>query len=155
MHIGEAMIKAESGAAGTGPTCVMHSIAVQTAAFEKAYRFYTELVGLRVVREPFPFKTRTLAWLDAGSVLLELYSVRREDNAAAREDGVVGPDHLAFVVDDLDAMILRLHEFEVPIVKGPLIPPSGDPNQPRVLFVEGPDGEEVQFREPAVGARGR
>jgi len=129
--------------------CIVHSVALQTASFEEAFNFYTSVLGLRVAREPFSFKTRRLAWLDGGSVLIELYSgkegVALDDHSGAH----VGPDHIAFAVDDLDSMVEYLREHGVTIIKGPYIPPSGDPAQPRVLFVEGPDGEEIQFREAA------
>lgn len=132
------------------PKLTLHSIALQTASFEQSYKFYTEILGLRVVREPFQFKTRKLAWLDAGSALIELYSMRHGETSVPYSDNRLGPDHIAFVVGDLDAMIYHLIENGVKIIKGPYVPPSGDPRQPRVLFAEGPDGEELQFRETAT-----
>lgn len=134
--------------------CALHSVAVQTASFDKAYRFYTEVLGLAVVREPFAFKTRRLAWLHAGTVLLELYSTKERAAAVPYHQDGVGPDHLAFVVPDLDAMVERLRAHGVAVLKGPMVPPSGDPRQPRVLFAAGPDGEEIQFREPERQERG-
>jgi hypothetical protein len=56
------------------------------------------------------------------------------------------------VVDDLDEIVEHLKRNGVRIIRGPLIPPSGDPQQPRILFVEGPDGEELQFREPTLAS---
>jgi catechol 2,3-dioxygenase-like lactoylglutathione lyase family enzyme len=129
--------------------CTVHSVALQTASFDVAYDFYTSVLGLRVVREPFSFKTRKLAWLDAGSVLIELYSGKDGVLLSGHSDARVGLDHIAFTVDDLDSMIEHLKAHEVPIIKGPYVPPSGDPAQPRILFAEGPDGEEIQFREAA------
>jgi catechol 2,3-dioxygenase-like lactoylglutathione lyase family enzyme len=126
----------------------IHSVAVQTRNFEDAYKFYTTVVGLPVVREPFRYKTRLLAWLQAGPVLLELYSVKEGVEPVAYDTNRVGPDHIAFEVADLDGYVTHLAANDVRIVKGPLTPPSGDPHQPRVLFVEGPDGDEIQFREP-------
>jgi catechol 2,3-dioxygenase-like lactoylglutathione lyase family enzyme len=142
---------ADARSEAPGLTCTVHSVSVQTARFDEAYRFYAEILGLRVVREPFPFKSRTLAWLDAGSILVELYSVRKEDTPKPYTNDIVGPDHIAFVVDDLDAMVERLKDHDVRILKGPMKPPSGDPRQPRVLFAEGPDGDEIQFREHESG----
>jgi catechol 2,3-dioxygenase-like lactoylglutathione lyase family enzyme len=130
--------------------CSAHSVSVQTADFDKAYRFYTEILGLDVDREPFQFKTRMLAWLRAGTILIELYSVRSHSEPGPYNPNGVGPDHLAFEVCDLDAFVDHLKLNEVVIKTGPWRPPSGDPYQPRVLFVEGPDGEELQFREPRL-----
>jgi catechol 2,3-dioxygenase-like lactoylglutathione lyase family enzyme len=130
--------------------CEVHSIAVQTANFEKAFDFYVRVLGLEILRIPYQFKTRRLAWLGAGAVQLELYSVRAGMTADSYDGNRVGPDHVAFVVGDLDAMVSHLKSHEVRILRGPLVPPSGDPKQPRILFVEGPDGDELQFREPDV-----
>jgi catechol 2,3-dioxygenase-like lactoylglutathione lyase family enzyme len=129
--------------------CKLHSIAIQTAAFDRAYTFYTEVVRLAVIREPFQFKTRTLAWLDAGGTLIELYSVKDGVDPEPYNNHAVGPEHVAFEVDDLDAFQSLLKEYNCAIEKGPLLPPSGDPNQPRILFAVGPDGDSIQFREPA------
>jgi glyoxylase I family protein len=126
----------------------VHSVSVQTADFDAAYDFYTRIVGLKTVRAPYAFKTRTLAWLDGGGILIELYSVKAGAEPVPYSPSGVGLDHIAFVVDNLEAMISTLEENNIRILQGPMIPPSGDPRQPRVLFVEGPDGEEVQFREP-------
>jgi catechol 2,3-dioxygenase-like lactoylglutathione lyase family enzyme len=127
--------------------CTVHSVALQTASFDVAFDFYTSVLGLRVTREPFSFKTRKLAWLDAGSVLIELYSGKEGVLLNGHSDAHVGPDHIAFTVADLDSMVEHLKAHGVPIIKGPYIPPSGDPAQPRIVFAEGPDGEEIQFRE--------
>jgi catechol 2,3-dioxygenase-like lactoylglutathione lyase family enzyme len=127
--------------------CTVHSVALQTASFEEAFDFYTSVLGLRVAREPFFFKTRRLAWLDGGSVLIELYSGKEGVALGDHSQAHVGPDHIAFTVDDLDSMVEHLKSNGVTIIKGPYVPPSGDPAQPRVVFAEGPDGEEIQFRE--------
>jgi glyoxylase I family protein len=131
-----------------GLKCRMHSIAIQTDCFEQSYRFYTEIIGLSVIRELFAFKTRTLAWLDAGAAQIELYSTKH--GAAAEECGgqTNGIDHVAFAVDDLDGVMAVMDLHSVTITKGPLVPPSGDPRQPPILFVEAPEGTEIQFREP-------
>jgi catechol 2,3-dioxygenase-like lactoylglutathione lyase family enzyme len=128
--------------------CSVHSVAVQTADFEKALDFYVRILGLEVLRSPFQYKTRQLAWLGGGPVQIELYSTRAGMNPEPYDGNRVGPDHVAFVTDDLDALVSYFSDQNVKVLKGPLIPPSGDPKQPRVMFVEGPDGDELQFREP-------
>jgi glyoxylase I family protein len=128
--------------------CRAHSVAVQTADFDAAYAFYTGVLGLRAVREPFSFKTRTLAWLDAGGMLIELFSIKKGAAFFPYTESNLGLTHVAFEVSDLDAAIELCKQHDVPITQGPMIPPSGDPRQPRVLFVEGPDGQAIQLREP-------
>ncbi|MEO3798108.1 VOC family protein [Nonomuraea sp. B10E15] len=128
--------------------CRAHSVAVQTADFDTAYTFYTTVLGLRTVREPFLFKTRTLAWLDGGGVLIELFSMKKGHTSFPYTDVNLGLTHIAFEVPDLDEAIELCKQHNVPITQGPMTPPSGDPLQPRVLFVEGPDGQAIQLREP-------
>ena len=128
----------------------IHHICIQTLDFEKAFKFYTEAIGLPVLREPFDFKgVRRLAWLDAGSIIIELNSLKRgtKDRACPYSSFGLGPSHIAFEVDDLDPVIERLRAHNVPIVKPPFLPPTGDPHQPRVAFVEGPDGDHIELRE--------
>ena len=137
-----------SAAVPTPLQCSLHSVAVQTADFEKALDFYARILGLEVLRSPFQYKTRQLAWLGAGPVQIELYSIRAGMNPEPYDANRVGPDHVAFVTDDLDALVSYFSQQNVKVLKGPLVPPSGDPQQPRVMFVEGPDGDELQFREP-------
>lgn len=129
--------------------CRVHSVAIQTALFDESFHFYSRIIGLPVVREPFSFKARTLAWLSAGSALIELFSVKHGASPVDYDPAAVGITHIAFEVDDLDLVRENLLDRGVKVVKGPLLPPSGDPAQPRVLFVEDPDGAAVQFREPA------
>ena len=129
--------------------CKLHHVAIQTADFDRAFWFYTELLGLTVVKPPFNFKNkRTLTWLDAGGVLVELYSVKKNTQPEPYCDRRIGADHVAFMCLDLDAILDRLTRTNIKFLKGPFFPPTGDPDQPRVAFIEGPDGEELELREP-------
>lgn len=131
--------------------CRLHHVAIQTANFDRAFQFYTELLDLTVVKPPFNFKNkRIMAWLTAGNALIELYSVKKGTQPQPYNDQRVGADHIAFAVDDLDAILERLKENKITILKGPFIPP-GDKNQARVVFIEGPDGEEVELTELKEG----
>ena len=126
----------------------LHHVALQTSCFEKAFSFYTELLGLRVVKEPFTFKgKRTLAWLDAGGILIEIYSVKDGEEPQPYDRRRVGTDHIAFEVQDIDATIAYLSHHNVRILRQPFLPPTDDPCQPRVAMIEGPDGEEIEIRE--------
>lgn len=126
----------------------LHHIAIQTKDFKKAYHFYTELLGLQVVKEPIIFKgKRTLAWLASGGIMIELFSVKSDETAQAYDDRHVGPIHIAFEVQDIDAILAYLIRHYVKIMKSPFVPSTDDPDQPRVAFLEGPDGEEIEIRE--------
>jgi glyoxylase I family protein len=125
----------------------IHHVAIQTADFKKAFSFYTELLGLQVVKEPFNFKKRTLAWLDAGGIMIELYSVKDGKEPQPYDGRRVGADHIAFEVQDLDTIIAHLTEHNVKVLKEPFFPPTNDSHQSRIAFVEGVDGEEIELRE--------
>jgi glyoxylase I family protein len=126
----------------------IHHVALQTAHFEKAFEFYTKLLGLRVVKEPFNFKgKRTLAWLDAGTITIELYGVKNDRIPQPYDDRRVGADHIAFEVQNLDTVLSHLRKHNVKVLKEPFIPPNDDPQQPHVAFIEGVDGEEIELRE--------
>jgi glyoxylase I family protein len=122
-------------------------IAVQSADFEKSFLFYSETLGLRVTKQPFRFKTRMVAWLDAGIVQIELTSMKDGDERVPFSSRGVGPSHLAFAVPDLAAALAAIGEQGVEVVKPPFVPPTGDPDQPTIAFIRGPEGEEIEIRE--------
>lgn len=130
----------------------IHHVCIQTSNFEKAFQFYTEVLGLPVIKEPFDLKGKRFSWLDAGAIVIELNNLKKEaeDYANAYSSFGLGPSHIAFVVDDLDITIERLKAHNVPIIKYPFLPPTGDPQQPRVAFIEGPDRDHIELRESEV-----
>jgi len=131
----------------------IHSVAIQSRDFDKALHFYAHVLGLPIVVEPYEFKKkRILAWLDAGTCLLELYSNKLGDDPVAWDPKGVGPVNLAFAVDSLDDVITLAKQENLRIIKPPFIPPSGDPNQPRVMFISGPDDEQLLFRERSAAS---
>lgn len=125
----------------------LHHVAIQTAHFDKAFHFYAEVLGMRVIKQPYRFKERKLAWLDAGAILVELYSVKNGKEPQPYDTRRVGADHIAFEVDDLDQFLQYLGENDVPILKPPFRPPSDDPDQPAIAFIAGVDGEEIEVRQ--------
>jgi len=123
-------------------------VAIQTAHFEQAFDFYTGLLGLKVVKAPFDFKgKRTLAWLDAISITIELYSIKKGEEAQPYDGHRVGADHIAFQVQNLDTILEHLKRHDIRILKEPFLPPTDDPRQLRIAFIEGVDGEEIELVE--------
>ncbi|MGD8780714.1 MAG: VOC family protein [Ignavibacteria bacterium] len=123
-------------------------ISVQTKDFENAFTFYTELLGFKVITEPFNFKTRKLCLLDAGKIKIELYSGKSEfppPNAYTTDRG--GLDHLALCVDNIFESIDYFKSKGINILKEPFKPKTDDSNQPFVSFIEGPDKQEIEIRE--------
>jgi catechol 2,3-dioxygenase-like lactoylglutathione lyase family enzyme len=138
-----------AGERSTSRKCVLHSISVQTENFDRAFHFYTEIVGLMVVDGPGTFEDRTLAWLQAGAMQIELYSLPTGSTAVPFDERHVGPHHVAFVSEDFDELVEHLRQNDVRIIRGPFVPATGNPRQSRIVFIEGPDGDAIQFREPA------
>ncbi len=91
------------------PIVGVHHVAIIASDYERSKRFYTEVLGLRVVREVYR-EDRDSWKLDlelAGGVQIELFSFvnppRRVTNPEA-----CGLRHLALAVSDLDGELARL-----------------------------------------------
>jgi catechol 2,3-dioxygenase-like lactoylglutathione lyase family enzyme len=125
----------------------IHHVAVQTRNYDQAFLFFTELFGLKVKKPTTEYKTRKLCILDAGAIEIELFSNKVSEPCSQFQPNSSGPHHLAFVVDDLNYEIERLHKSGIKIVKYPFIPVSDDKNVLPIAFIEGPDGQEVELRQ--------
>lgn len=135
-------------------------MAISTPDFERACRFYQELLGFSVVKEMGYERSGTPkphlqaddgavngALLKLGHIYLELleysYPVPKEQDPA---HGVVdhGISHLCFQVTDLKAEYARLSEAGMEFHSAPLdVPGTGS------LFIYGrdPDGNVIEFIE--------
>ena len=87
----------------------LHHVAIIASDYQRSKWFYTEVLGLRIVREVYR-EDRDSYKLDlelAGGVQIELFSFplppRRVTNTEA-----CGLRHLALAVDDLDAELAKL-----------------------------------------------
>ncbi len=133
------------------PIGKIHHVCLQTSDFERAYDFYVNVMGLGVIKEPFDYKgERQITWLDAGSIVIELNSLKKgtEDQSREYSSFSFGPSHISFMVEDINEVISRLEKKKVKVVKRPFLPPTGDPQQPLVAFIEGSDGDHIELREP-------
>lgn len=125
---------------------IVHHIAIQTGKFRESIIFYRNL-GLIVLEEK-RFKKRELSWIDAGTVLIELYSKKDDEELDAWSDRYSGPVHLAFSVQNFPETIRELREKKIPFHPShpePFLPPVA--NAKWVAYLLGPDGEEVEIRE--------
>ncbi len=131
-------------------TVRLHHVAVQTAHFDQSLQFYIEVLGAELlVRRPF--KRREMAWLKVSEISIELFSTRsgETDQLQTWTDYIPGPVHLAFEVADLNAFLdraIKLGARPHPSHPEPFIPPV--PGAGRIAYLLGPDGEEVEVREP-------
>jgi catechol 2,3-dioxygenase-like lactoylglutathione lyase family enzyme len=126
----------------------IHHVALQAAQFDQSIKFYTEILGAERLERP-PFKRREMAWRRIGTPRLELFSARHEKALSLWSDFQPGPVHLAFEVPNLNAFLTRALEREAtfhPSQPEPFTPPV--PGAGRMAYLLGPDGEEVEIREP-------
>ncbi|MFM9963846.1 MAG: VOC family protein [Planctomycetaceae bacterium] len=133
---------------GEASVCRVHHVALQTAHLDQAVKFYTELFGAELLSRR-PFKRREMAWLKLGEIRLELFSVRAGERLSDWNDFLPGPVHLAFEVPDLDTFLDRVRTLGAclhPSHPEPFIPPVSGAG--RIAYLLGPDGEEVEVREP-------
>ena len=87
----------------------VHHVALIVSDYAKAKAFYTETLELRVIRETFRAERRSYK-LDLalpGGSQLELFSFPSPPPRPSRPEAC-GLRHLAFAVDDLDAVARRL-----------------------------------------------
>lgn len=126
----------------------VHHVAVQTACLDLSIKFYTELFEAElVVRRPF--KRREMAWLRWGNLRLELFSVRSGEQLSGWDDCIPGPVHLAFEVENLNVFLDRAKRLGFgfhPSHPEPFVPPVSGASP--IAYLLGPDGEEVEVREP-------
>lgn len=133
---------------GEASVCRVHHVALQTSHLDQAVSFYVELFGAELLSRR-PFKRREMAWLVIGDLKLELFSARSGERLNDWCDFIPGPVHLAFEVTDLDDFLQRAKFFGAqlhPSHPEPFTPPV--PGAGRIAYLLGPDGEEVEVREP-------
>ena len=113
---------------------------------EATIAFYRDVLGLAVLERNVSPRGSQLAFLSVpnSDELIELCSFPTSGPVHVQEDLV----HLAFEVDDLDQTIEQLQAKNIPITDGPTQTSSGS----RFIFIDAPDGYEVELIERPPGA---
>ncbi len=108
---------------------------------DRTIAFYRDVLGLEVVERHESPRGSKLAFLKAAGSeeLIELCSFPASGPVEVQPDLV----HLAFEVDDLDAMIAELGRKNIPITDGPTTSSSGT----RFAFIDAPERYEVELIE--------
>lgn len=108
-----------------------------THRFDESMKFYTEVLGFRAISRPnFPFDG---AWLYAAGMQIHLIYDHAPAPASPGEINT-RKGHIAFSVDDVDAMEQRLREHGVPYRRN-IIPDR----QIHQLFFHDPDGHMIEL----------
>jgi glyoxylase I family protein len=122
----------------------IHHIAIICTDFEVSKRFYTEFLGLEVVREVYRAE-RDSYKLDLslnGLYVVELFSFPNPASRPSRPEAA-GLRHLAFEVDNLDEVVLELQTNNIEVEPIRVDEFTGK----RFTFIADPDGLPLEFYE--------
>ena len=120
---------------------------MRVSDMDQTIAFYSEVLGLEVLERKVSPRGSHLAFLRVpnSEELIELCSFPPSGPVKVQEDLV----HLAFQVESLDQTIAALQQRGVRITDGPTTTSSGS----RFLFIDAPDGYEVELIERPAGVK--
>ena len=120
---------------------------MRVSDMEQTIAFYTGVLGLEVLERKTSPRGSHLAFLKVpnSDELIELTSFPPSGPVKVQEDLV----HLAFQVESLDDTIASLTVKGVKITDGPTQTSSGS----RFLFIDAPDGYEIELIERPQGVK--
>lgn len=122
----------------------VHHIAVICSDYEVSKKFYTEVLGLEIIREVYR-KNRHSNKLDLslnGNYIIELFSFPNPPKRLT-EPEACGLRHISFEVNDLDSEIERInsHSFTVEPIR------TDEYTGKRFTFFKDPDGLPIELYE--------
>ena len=120
---------------------------MRVSDMDQTVNFYTNVLGLEVLERKVSPRGSHLAFLKVpnSEELIELCSFPPSGPVTVQEDLV----HLAFQVDNMDDTITTLTAKGIAITDGPTTTSSGS----RLIFIDAPDGYEVELIERPPGVR--
>ena len=118
---------------------------MRVSDIDQTINFYTTVLGLEVLEQKVSPRGSHLAFLKVpnSEELIELCSFPSSGPVTVQEDLV----HLAFQVENLDDTIEQLGAKQIRITDGPTSTSSGS----RFIFIDAPDGYEVELIERPSG----
>lgn len=118
---------------------------MRVSDMDQTIAFYTNVLGLEVLERKVSPRGSHLAFLRVpnSEELIELCSFPSSGPVKVPEDLV----HLAFQVENLDATLAMLQQQGIRITDGPTKTSSGS----RFIFIDAPDGYEVELIERPAG----
>lgn len=120
---------------------------MRVSNLDQTIQFYTTVLGLEVLERKTSPRGSQLAFLKVpnSDELIELTSFPPSGPVTVQEDLV----HLAFQVESLDDTIASLNTKGVKVTDGPTRTSSGS----RFIFIDAPDGYEVELIERPPGVK--
>ena len=122
----------------------VHHIAIICSDYERSKHFYSEILGLKIIREVYR-ETRNSYKLDlevGNQYQIELFSFPDPPARPSRPEAV-GLRHLAFEVDDIDQAVSAVKAYNVIIEPIRVDEFTGK----RFTFFADPDGLPIEFYE--------
>ena len=118
---------------------------MRVSDMDQTINFYANVLGLEVLERKVSPRGSHLAFLKVpnSEELIELCSFPPSGPVRVQEDLV----HLAFQVDNMDDTITTLTAKGITITDGPTTTSSGS----RFIFIDAPDGYEVELIERPAG----
>lgn len=122
----------------------VHHIALKAKgipAFEKTVHFYTQLLGMPVVRSWGEGENVGMMVDIGGGSVMELFANAPDE----LPQGAIR--HIAFATDDVDACVKAVEEagYEITVRPNDITIASNPPYPVRIAFCIGPCGEEIEF----------
>jgi lactoylglutathione lyase len=120
---------------------------MRVSDMDQTVAFYTGVLGLEVLERKTSPRGSHLAFLRVpnSEELIELCSFPPSGPVTVQEDLV----HLAFQVENLDDTIASLSKRGIRVTDGPTTTSSGS----RFIFIDAPDGYEVELIERPPGVK--
>jgi glyoxylase I family protein len=122
----------------------VHHIAIICSDYQRSKQFYSEVLGLKIVREVFRAE-RNSCKLDlqvAGEYQIELFSFPNPPSRPSRPEAA-GLRHIAFEVDNIDEAIRHVNAHN--IITEPIR--IDEFTGKRFTFFADPDGLPIEFYE--------
>jgi glyoxylase I family protein len=122
----------------------VHHIAIICSDYQKSKKFYTEVLGLSILREVFR-ENRQSYKLDLelnGTYIIELFSFPDPPQRVSRPEAT-GLRHLAFEVNDLEKVIAHLEKFKIEVEPIRI----DEFTDKRFTFIADPDNLPIEFYE--------
>ncbi|OMP77774.1 VOC family protein [[Flexibacter] sp. ATCC 35208] len=122
----------------------IHHIAVICSDYERSKQFYTEILGLEIIREVYRLERKSYK-LDLalnGQYVIELFSFPDPPPRSSQPEAN-GLRHLAFAVSDIDKAVAHLKTHDV-ITEPVRIDPH---TEKRFTFFTDPDGLPLELYE--------
>ena len=122
----------------------IHHIAIICTDYERSKKYYTQVLGLEVIREVYR-EARKSYKLDLslnGQYVIELFSFPNPPQRPSKPEAA-GLRHLAFEVNDLDEVVKSLSSKNIVVEPIRIDEFTGK----RFTFISDPDGLPIEFYE--------